>query len=173
MPFSPQNARFCCLNASCADYGKTGNGNITVYNRYGRDRRRLLKCRTCSQTFSERRFSLWFGLHTKESTIKEVIASLLDGRSFREAADTSGVDKDTVLRIWKRFVAYCEESVDDLLKEFNIKLEDLIILLYERKGCSRRSPDASRPSGDKAVRLWETLYNDHDLSDRRLCSGHE
>jgi hypothetical protein len=29
-------------------------------------------------------------------------------------------------------VLYCEESVDSLLKEFNIKLEDLIILLHKR-----------------------------------------
>jgi len=52
--------------------------------------------------------------------------------SFREAAVASGLDKDTVQRIWKRFLISCEESVDSLLKEFNIKLEDLIALLYKR-----------------------------------------
>jgi len=29
-------------------------------------------------------------------------------------------------------VEYCEESMDSLLKEFNIKLEDLIVLLHKR-----------------------------------------
>jgi hypothetical protein len=60
--------------------------------------------------------------------------------SFREAAIASDLDKDTVQRIWKRFMLYCEESVDNLLKEFNIGLEDLILLLYKRtqKGEMRR-----------------------------------
>jgi hypothetical protein len=52
--------------------------------------------------------------------------------SFREAAIASDLDKDTVQRIWKRFLLSCEDSVESLLKEFNIKLEDLISLLYKR-----------------------------------------
>jgi len=103
-----------------------------MYYRYGRNRRKLLKCKTCNATFSERRSSLFFGLHTKETTIKEVIHYLLEGMSFREAAIASDLDKDTVQRIWKRFLLSCEESVENLLKEFNIQLEDLIVLLYKR-----------------------------------------
>jgi chorismate mutase len=52
--------------------------------------------------------------------------------SFREAAYAADLDKDTVQRIWKRFLEYCEESMDSLLKDFNIKLEDLIMVLYKR-----------------------------------------
>ncbi len=123
---------FFCPNETCGDHGKRGLGNIVVYDKYGKDRRRLLKCRTCNFKFSERRSTFFFGLHTQESKIKEVILYLLDGMSFREAAHASDLDKDTVQRIWKRFVLYCEESMDSLLKEFNIKLEDLIQLLYNR-----------------------------------------
>jgi len=123
---------FFCPNESCEDHGKKGLGNIVVSNKYGKDQRKLLKCRTCNFRFSERRSTFFFGLHTKESKIKEVISYLLEGMSFREAAAASDLDKDTVNRIWKRFVLYCEESVDSLLKEFNIRLEDLIILLHKR-----------------------------------------
>ena len=123
---------FFCPNESCNDHGKRGLGNIVIYDRYGRNRRKLLKCKTCKSTFSERRSSFFFGLHTQETTIKEVIHHLLDGKSFREAAIASDLDKDTVQRIWKRFLLNCEESVESLLKEFNIRLEDLIILLYKR-----------------------------------------
>ncbi len=52
--------------------------------------------------------------------------------SFREAALASDLDKDIVQRIWKRFVQSCEESMNSLLKELNIRLEDLIILLHKR-----------------------------------------
>lgn len=123
---------FYCPNESCGNHGKRGLGNIVIYHRYGKEHRKLLKCKTCNFRFSERRSTFFFGLHTKESKIKEVISYLLEGMSFREAAIASDLDKDTVNRIWKRFVIYCEESVDSLLKEFNIKLEDLIILLHKR-----------------------------------------
>ncbi len=123
---------FFCPNESCNDHGKKGLGNIVIYDRYGKNRRKLLKCKTCNSKFSERRSSFFFGLHTKETTIKEVIHHLLDGMSFREAAIASDLDKDTVQRIWKRFLLSCEESVESLLKEFNIGLEDLIVLLYKR-----------------------------------------
>ncbi len=143
-------------------------GNVVVYNKYGRDNRKLLRCKTCNFRFSERRNTFFFGLHTDESKIKEVILCLLDGKSFREAALTAGIDKDTVLRIWKRFVAYCEEYMEDLLTEFNLQLEDLITLLYQRKGLSKK-PVQRRPES-----LWERLCGDKELNtDERLCGDHE
>ncbi len=173
MAFPDKTAGFFCPNTECADYGKRGMNNIVVYNKYGRDNRRLLRCRTCNLRFSERRNTFFFGLHTQESKIKEVILCLLDGKSFREAAVIAGIDKDTVLRIWRRFVACCEESMEDLLTEFNMKLEDLITLLYRRKGLSKRSC-GSLPSVVENSNVWERFCRDDDLSgEDRLCSEHE
>jgi hypothetical protein len=95
--------------------------------------------------------------------------------SFREAAATAGIDKDTVFRIWKRFVAYCEESMEGLLKEFDIKLEDLIILLYQRRGQPRRSHGTAMPDGGAVPRnFWETLCRDEELdTGEGLCGEHE
>jgi LacI family transcriptional regulator len=123
---------FFCHNKYCGDHGKKGLGNIIVHNRYGRYHRRLLKCKTCNSKFSERRETFFYGMHTKETKIKEVIRYLLSGMSYREAATAAEIDKDTVQRIWKRFLNYCEESMNSLLDEFNIKLEDLVMLLYSR-----------------------------------------
>ncbi len=174
MVFSAETAGFFCPNESCPDYGKKGLGNIVLHNKYGRDNRRLLKCRTCHFKFSERRNTFFFGLHTKESKIREVMACLLEGMSFREAAATARIDKDTVLRIWKRFVANCEESMEGLLKEFDIKLEDLIILLYQRRGQTRRSYMAAMPDGIARGNFWDTLYGDKELgSEEGLCGEHE
>lgn len=147
---------FFCINRKCIDYGKRGQGNIIVSNRYGSSRRRLLKCKTCNIRFSERRNSFFFGLHTEETKVKDVIGYLLNGKSFREAASITGIDKDTVLRIWKKFIAYCEESMEGLLGEFNIRLNDLIRLLYERGEASKKvrikeiSPENKTIFGDKS-----------------------
>jgi transposase-like protein len=116
----------------CENHGKRGLGNIVLYHKYGKDQRKLLRCKTCNFRFSERRSTLFFGFHTQESKIREVILNLLDGMSFREAAHASDLDKDTVQRIWKRFMLSCEEAMGSLLNEFNIRLEDLIVLLHKR-----------------------------------------
>lgn len=121
-----------CPNENCDNHGKKGAGNIIIHNRYGKDQKRLLKCRTCNSKFSERRISLFYGMHTNEGKIKEVIEYLLNGMSYREAASAAKIDKDTVQRIWKRFIQYCEESMDSILDEFNVKLEDFIMLLSQK-----------------------------------------
>ena len=132
MELSLKLGDFFCPNEFCGDHRKKGLGNIVLLHTYGKEKRKLLKCKTCNHRFSERHSTFFFGLHTNEYKIKEVIAHLLEGKSFREAAIAADLDKDTVQRIWKRFVNYCEGSVDNLLKEFNIQLEDLIVLLHNR-----------------------------------------
>lgn len=132
MYLSWEEEHFFCPNETCSDHKARGLGNIFVINRYGKARRRLLKCKTCNARFSERRNTAFFGLHTKETKIRQVIHCLLSGMSFRETAYVSDLDKDTVQRIWKRLLEYCEDSMESLLREFNIKLEDVILLLYRR-----------------------------------------
>lgn len=132
MGISGNTSRFFCPNKDCGNYGKKGLDNIVVYDRYGKGRRRLLRCRTCNLKFSERKIKFSFGLHTDESKIREVMSCLLAGKSFRETANSAGIDKDTVHRIWKKFVLYCEDSLDSLIEEFNIEMQDIITLLYMR-----------------------------------------
>lgn len=130
---------FFCPNEYCDDHGRRGLGNIIVQNRYGKENRKLLRCKTCNAKFSERRVTFFFGMHTKEEKIREVIEYLLGGMSYREAAVNAKIDKDTVQRIWKRFLDYCEESMGTLLSEFDIRLEDLILLLHKRSSKGSRS----------------------------------
>jgi len=44
---------FWCWQKDCPDFGKKGAGNIVLKERYGKDNRALLKCRTCGHCFSE------------------------------------------------------------------------------------------------------------------------
>ncbi len=132
MPYSLEFNGFFCPNRICPDYGKRGLDNLALTGRYGKGGVRLFKCKSCGKRFSERRFSFCYGLHTNEGKAMEVLRCLFKGMSYREAADISGIDKDTVNRIWKKFVSYCEESMGALVAEFNVNLEDLITLLYMR-----------------------------------------
>jgi len=46
-------SKFWCWQKDCPDYGKMGAGNIVLKERYGKENRALLKCKTCSHCFSE------------------------------------------------------------------------------------------------------------------------
>jgi len=112
-----------CPNRRCKDFGKKGLGNITIIDRYGKKRHKLLRCRSCGFRFSERRWTIFFGLHTDEGTIKQALKSLFEGNSIRKTAEEVGLDKDTVQRIWKRVVENWEKAVEQFLE--GLGLEDL------------------------------------------------
>lgn len=133
-----------CPNKKCRDYGKKGIKNISVIDRYGKRGYRLLKCKTCSVRFSERRWTIFFGFHTDESIIKEALISLLGGKSIRETAKEIGLDKDTVQRIWKRVVESWDMAIEEFLEDLNLQnvdFEDLMSFPPEnlwRAGINRR-----------------------------------
>jgi|Deesub1362B_J571_1020462.scaffolds.fasta_scaffold01267_4 hypothetical protein len=131
-----------CPNRQCPQYGRPAGGNIVVVDYYGPSRRRLLKCRSCGLRFSERRLRFFFRLHTDERKVREVLRCLLQGMSFRQTARRLRMDKDTVHRIWRKFLAYCEDSMEGLIRDFNISLEEIARLLYQRgrKDLPQRHP---------------------------------
>jgi hypothetical protein len=91
-------SRFCCLNRDCPDYGKRGAGNLTVPMRYGPQRRRLLRCRTCQARFSERKGTPLFDTRLPAEKALAVLRHLADGCGARQTGRLVGVDKDTVVR---------------------------------------------------------------------------
>jgi transposase-like protein len=120
-----QLKRIYCPNKRCSDYKKRGSENILVIGRYGKKQYRLLRCRTCGFRFSERRLTIFFGMHTDEGTIRHVLISLLGGKSIRRTAKEMGLDKDTVQRIWKRVMESWERSVLEFLEDLNLQDMDL------------------------------------------------
>ena len=87
-----------CPNPECVEYEIKANVNIVVAKIYGKRHIRLLRCRTCQTTFSERRSSPFYGSHADENLILEAMFHLAHGRSIRMVARTLGIDKDTVCR---------------------------------------------------------------------------
>jgi transposase-like protein len=92
-------SRFCCQNPKCPDYGKRGHGNLTVPARYGPQRRRLLRCRTCQARFSERKGTPLFDTRLPEDKAVSVLEHLADGCGVRQTSRLVGVNKNTVVRL--------------------------------------------------------------------------
>jgi len=75
-------SKFWCWQEDCPDHGKTGAGNIVLKERYGKDNRALLKCRTCGHCFSETRGTPFFGLNTSIDEVCRTLALIPEKEAF-------------------------------------------------------------------------------------------
>lgn len=91
-------SHFCCQNAKCPDHGKRGAGNLSVCDRYGPQRRRVLYCRTCKARFSERKGTPLFNARLSDAQALSVLAHIADRCGVRQTSRLVGVNKDTVVR---------------------------------------------------------------------------
>ena len=92
-------ARFCCLNLECPDYGRRGGENLSVCDRYGKDKqRRLLYCCSCKARFSERKGTPLFRARLPEETILSVLDHVQEGCGVRKTSRLVRVNRETVTR---------------------------------------------------------------------------
>src|SRR5947209_7619157 len=108
-------SRFCCLNRDCPDYGKRGAGNLTAPMRYGPQRRRLLRCRTCKARFSERKGTPLFGAQLPEDKVVAVLSHIAEGVGVRKTGRLVGVNKNTVVRYCLLAGAHARQLHDELV----------------------------------------------------------
>jgi LacI family transcriptional regulator len=106
---------FCCLNPTCPDYGQRGHGNLTVTARYGRDQRRLLRCKTCKIRFSERKGTPLFDSRLPKAKVVSLMQHLAEGGGARSTSRLLGVSKDTVVRYGLRAGDHAQQLHDELV----------------------------------------------------------
>lgn len=108
--------RFCCLNPDCSDFGKRGDGNLTVTMRYGPNQsRRLLRCSTCTARFSERKGTPLFDARLPTDTAAAILAHVAEGVGTRKTARLVGVHPDTVTRYTRLAGDHAEQLHDELV----------------------------------------------------------
>jgi LacI family transcriptional regulator len=108
-------SRFCCLNPACADSGRRDHGNLTVSHRYGPQRRRLLRCRTCKARFSERKGTPLFDTRLAPAKALALLRHLADGCGVRQTGRLVGVNKNTVLRFGLQAGGHARQLHDELV----------------------------------------------------------
>jgi transposase-like protein len=106
---------FCCQNPKCRDYGQRGKGNLTVPMRYGRQQRRLLRCRTCKERFSERKGTPLFGAQLPEEKVVAVLNHIAEGVGVRKTGRLVGVNKNTVVRYCMLAGEHAQQLHDELV----------------------------------------------------------
>ena len=108
--------RFCCQNCDCPDHGKRGGENLSVCDRYGKDRRRrMLYCRTCKARFSERKGTPLFHSRLPDEQAQAVLAHVAEGGGVRSTSRLVGVHRDTVSRLTRLSGQHARALHDELV----------------------------------------------------------
>ena len=108
-------SRFCCPNPGCEKYLERGAGNIRVRARYGRHRRRLLRCLVCQTRFSETRGTPLFNSHLDPEKALDVLAHVQEGCGVRQTSRLVGVHRDAVTRLSRLAGEHAYDAHDDLV----------------------------------------------------------
>lgn len=132
-------SNYWCWQADCPDHGKTCAGNIVLKERYGKDNRALLKCKTCGHCFSDTHGTPFFGLNTSIDEVCRTLALIPEKGSIRGVARASGHSISTVCRWIDLAGEHCKEVNDYFLS--NLRLDRVQvdeIWSYIKKGEKRR-----------------------------------
>ena len=128
-----------CPNENCPKYQKLEDNpakpNIIKAGKTKAGVQRY-ECKTCHQTFTETKGSMFYRKQTPRDKILETLALLAEGNRVSSLTRVKGIKEDTILA-WLREAAEHSDVVNDaLLKDFRIKRGQLdgMWLFIQKKG---------------------------------------
>ena len=95
-----------CPNPACADYGQVATEHPVHIIRFGLSKagHQRYQCKTCGQTFTETKGTLFYRRRASESEILEALAQIAEGSRISSVSRTTGHKEDTLLA-WLRAAA--------------------------------------------------------------------
>ena len=105
-----------CPNPECDDYGDVEAKGIIRYGKT-RDGRQRYQCKTCKQTFNERKGTMFYHRKTKEKDILECLSLLAEGVRISSISRTKGIKEDTILSFLREAAHHAEEVEAILLDD--------------------------------------------------------
>src|SRR6266581_10271 len=93
-----------CPNEACSARGQIGQGNIVIHDR----KRQRYRCKTCKQTFSARRGTMFEGLRTSRELVVIVVTLLAFGCPVQAIVQAYGLDERTVASWRDRAGSQCQ-----------------------------------------------------------------
>ena len=117
---------FSCPNKECKRYGVSGRGNICVRAKSGKHDTRLLRCRKCGQTFSERIGTILENSRLDPQIIVDILKYLGEGKSQRAISRLLVVDRSAVARYAKLAGGQPQKVHDELVAFLSEKRKDMV-----------------------------------------------
>ena len=118
--YQPPLENLCCVEPSCSDKGKRGNGNLSIRKGKGGGRWRILRCSTCKSEFSERKGTALWGTRMPPSKVEGIAAHLKEGCGIRKTARLTGASKDGVTSIALRLGLHAHALHDERAQDLDV-----------------------------------------------------
>ena len=107
-----------CPNLACSARGQIGQGNIVIHDR----KRQRYRCKTCKQTFSARRGTMFEGLRKPTELIVIVVTLLAYGCPLQAIVHAFGLDERTVAAWRDRAGEHCEQVHQAVVEQGKLNL---------------------------------------------------
>lgn len=107
---------FCCQNSQCPDTGVRAGGNLYFRGWSGKGHRiRMVYCRSCQSSFSERKGTVLEHARLPEDKALAILEHVREGCGTRASSRLLDVDKNTVTRYLALAGAHAERLHDELV----------------------------------------------------------
>jgi transposase-like protein len=105
-----------CPNESCCNYGKLQSDEQRNIKKAGRTKggHQRYQCKTCKQTFTETKGTIFYRRRTSEKEILETLAFIAEGVRISSLARVKEHKEDTILN-WLRAAAEHTEEIEEIL----------------------------------------------------------
>src|SRR6266567_3983334 len=107
-----------CPNSACCARGKMGEGNITIHDR----KRQRYRCKSCKQTFSAKRGTMFEGLRKPGELIVIVVTLLSYGCPVQAIVHAFGLDERTVADWRDRAGQQCQRVHQAIVEQGQLDL---------------------------------------------------
>lgn len=143
-----------CPNKVCPDYGKKqgqGQANIIKFGqtKAGRQRHR---CKTCGETFTETKGTLFYRRRTPPAEIMETLAFIAEGNRVSSLTRVKGHKEDTILDWLEEAAEYAEAIEAELLAKYRLnrgQIDGLWAYVGHKGG--KKSMPRPRPRGSSGA----------------------
>ena len=113
-----------CPNEACPDYGKLQVGQKQPnIRKFGRTKKGVQRhqCKTCGQTFTQTKGTIFYRKRTPEHDLLETLALLAEGSRVSSLSRVKGFKEDTILEWLRQAAQHASQLEEVLLGEFQIK----------------------------------------------------
>lgn len=143
-----------CPNTACADYGKLQGEQQRNIKKHGMTKagRQRYYCKTCHQTFTETKGTLFYRLRTPKDEVIEVLALIAEGSRISSITRVKGYKEDTILDWLRAAGKHAEIVEEELLKRYRLKRGQLDGLwsYVGNKGEKKATPKPTRKANSGA-----------------------
>ncbi len=151
-----QNWNQPCPNKQCNAYGQMNKGNISSVSSYmsKSGKRRIFKCSSCGEMFSETRDTVFFDLRTEEEKVIMALKMILVKVSLSGISFVLGIKEETLLIWLDRAYQKAEQINAYLLKELPVTEVQLDEMWSFVKRKVFDQGEIESPQGAKDGRQW-------------------